>query len=275
MSPRYTTDQQLRHRANTIAIVSAAIAALAAVASFLSFAIPTASAHFSEKRHEKDFVAALISSDWVTARSAQEHIETGSAADDFVQNMDKWWYSVSWLGDRPYPKPQPGSQEQVDDGYKVCLPKLLPGDPLCAKYDEFIHDPSSGLITSFSIDGIPVAKVAWEMSDGDMLTDDKEAPISAVPLFRVEFPAEGVRCVSYNLSNGTDGTIYFKPKEFEVQSLTLKKSHGRVVWPDHLGEYEKAVITLCVPTTGGFVKIERQASGKDKATTFAGWIRVE
>lgn len=275
MSSHVNTDQELRRRANTIAIASAVIAAVAAVASVLSFAVPTGIAYFNDKRHEKDLVAALASSDWSTARTAQEHVVEESSADQFIQNMDAWWYSADWAGDGTDPKPKSGSVESVDDGYRVCLPKLLPGEQVCAQYDEFVHDPSSGLVTSFSVDGIPAGKLAWSMSGEDVLTTDDGAPLSAVPTFRVEFPSQALRCVSYRLDNDTEETIYFRPREFEVQDLELKKARGRVLWADKLGKYETAVTTLCVPDSGGFVKIQRKTSGKDKSTTMAGWIRVE
>lgn len=127
MSSHVNTDHGLRRRANRIAIASAAIAFVAAVASILSFAVPTGLAYFNDKRHEKDLVAALTSSDWQTARTAQEHVVEESAADHFIQNMDAWWYSADWAGDGTDPKPESAARSLLTTATGYACPSCCPG----------------------------------------------------------------------------------------------------------------------------------------------------
>lgn len=275
---KYTRDEQLRRTANIIAVVAAFISVVSAAAAVAPFYLE----HSRQAKQQEALMDGLISDNWLESKAALAHVVKDSPADVFVNAIDDWWYAADWAGDGPDPTPQAGSWERRDGAYQACLPRLLPGDQVCLRLADFVHDPASGLITRFSVDGLPVDAISWIKTDSqDLVPKDRGVPLNVRAISRIDLVSQKVRCVSYRLNMETeqvngDGKVlmYFNVKRFLTQDINEKAASKRLLWPSQIHGFEKANAVVCVPDYGGWFQLVRQKSAKNDAATGTAWIGV-
>lgn len=275
----YTRDEKLKLSANFIAVGAAIFSLIGAGIS----AYPLIQESSRQTEHRESLVAGLAGDEPSKIKAARTHVVASSPADVFLVNVDDWWYAADWaIEASKTPTPEAGSWQHEGNGYRVCLPKLLPGDQVCLKLANFIYDPDNGLITRFSVDGVPVDSMSWDKSPSkDLIPKDRDLPLDVRAIGRIDLSSQDVRCVSYTIdmeTRGFDGdskkVLYFNTKQFETQDINEQHATHRLLWPRHLNGFQKATAVVCVPDYGGWIKIARQKSAKDTTVTAITWLGV-
>lgn len=269
----YTRGEKFQFGANVIAVVAALISLIGAGIS----AWPLYLEHNSQVEHRDALVKALASGERFSIKTARAHVTAKSPADVFLQRVDDWWYAADWAAPG-VPTPEPGSYQSQERGYKVCLPKLLPGDQVCVELSDFVYDPETELITRFSVDGYPVDTMSWKEDGAADLAPKDAMPIDLRAIGRIDLVGQEMRCVAYTMrmkQGDSKAVITFKKNAFLSQDIQEKTVAKRLVWPSRITRFETATGVLCVPNYGGWVWIARQKSAKNTEEAGDGfWVAV-
>jgi hypothetical protein len=271
-------DTDPRQRANTIAKWALAVSILSAIFTASAWAIPLYRELSDAKRHEDGLITGFASSSRSEVLRAFSHVSPGSHAESFLANVKDLWraaFNASDTASESTFTASGASSELTSAGtYRVCfadLPILPRG---CWIISDFVHQPDTGLIERFSVDGIPVDRLSTNYSSDQ----DSEYGLNISAKYRgnIISPSGDRVCTTFLLAVTGDRhkTHHFKRSDWLIEDRTEKEIAGDIAWPATLKYFRDQLAAVCIDSSQGFLLIREIASADNGNVTRSGWLWI-
>lgn len=272
--------------ANRIAVGALVVALVSALFTGLTFLTPLTQVQSSQYYHANEFLKGISAESRTDVLRALSHTKAGSPAEALLLNLRDAWraaFNASKIRSEAKFKVSGGSVAGHWGGYDACFAKIAVLPTGCWTLTDFIHDPATGLVVRFSVEGIPIEQISMRSSTTeDSLGGEVGLLVKARLQGRINNPntSKGDRtCVTYLLDaefEEKNRNHVFNRKKWVINDRLLEKAKGDVAWPSVLYYYAESMAAVCVESSGGFIQVKEVQSkkqrGKKRPTAKWGWL---